>query len=246
MHAFFRGLFPRGTAGVELDCASTGETAWKLVKAASAARRPYTLAFIGSDLEFLTRFLEFDAEAQAVYFRSTPAPGLDELLQIPGCSERLLLLPKQVGAGEIRQLVRVLGQKRDLVRNFSESNHHWRDIEQRYLLETDELETRVNSRTEELTATRQRLEHLLHSSPAVIYSLRLGDPPAFTFVSDNFAALFGHRPAELTGDPGFRARHLHPDDVGQASLDRLQRLQSSHLAADFRFLHQDLALPVGA
>jgi PAS domain S-box-containing protein len=239
MHSFFRALFPPEASAVKLDCAYTGDEGWAQVKLAADDGQPYTIVFVDGELETVARILKFDGEAHVVYFKGPNDAGLDELRRATGRSDRLILLPKPPDALEIDQLVSVLANKRDMARSFTETNHYWREIEQCHLFKTDELEARVAARTEELTATRMRLEHLLRCSPAVIYSLRLGDPPVFTFVSDNVTALFGHQPAELLAKPEFWDRHLHPEDAAKYSAHCSQRLKAGHLSLDYRFLNKD-------
>nr|WP_231384412.1 PAS domain S-box protein [Thioalkalivibrio sp. ALE23] len=64
----------------------------------------------------------------------------------------------------------------------------------------------------ERKAARQRMETLLQTSPAVIYTM---DPAGFatmTYLSNNAEAVIGWRPEEVTGNPRWLEHHIHPDD----------------------------------
>ncbi len=69
---------------------------------------------------------------------------------------------------------------------------------------------------EELAATRARLEHLLLSSPAVIYSASVAPPHAITSLSENIARQLGYEVHEVVDDPEFWVSRLHPDDAARA------------------------------
>ncbi len=61
-----------------------------------------------------------------------------------------------------------------------------------YSMRRRELANRERVR-EQLSSTRSRLQHLLDTSPAVIYSCRPDDQMVFTFVSENVKGLLGGR-----------------------------------------------------
>ena len=89
----------------------------------------------------------------------------------------------------------------------------WADITGRKEIET------------ELSGTRQRLQHLLAASPAIIYTNKASGDFSCTFVSENLRAIMGYSPEEMTTDPRCWSDHLHPEDAprvlrGNASLDR--------------------------
>ena len=102
-----------------------------------------------------------------------------------------------------------------------------------------ELEKRVAERTEELASARVRFEHLLRSSPAIIYSKNADGQGDLTFVSHNVASVLGYHPAEFTGNPQFWNRQLHPDDAGILRDHRFQLLVREHHQAEYRFRHKD-------
>jgi len=92
---------------------------------------------------------------------------------------------------------------------------------------------------EDLVTARERLRHLLVSSPAVIHSRHVhGDFPV-TFVGQNITRLFGYEVDELLGDPECWASIIHPADAAEV-LDGLSGIvedgQQSH---EYRLRRRD-------
>ncbi len=89
---------------------------------------------------------------------------------------------------------------------------------------------------EALRANRARLDFLLSSSPAIIYTRQIEAPYAATFVSNNIQDLLGYPAAQVTEDPEFWATHIHPEDRSRV-LDELQTLFiTGNLQHRYRFL----------
>ena len=59
---------------------------------------------------------------------------------------------------------------------------------------------------------RERVEHLLSSSPAVIYSFKARDDYAPTFISQNVKDLLGYDREEYLKSPDFWVSRVHPED----------------------------------
>ncbi|MBD3403576.1 PAS domain-containing protein [candidate division GN15 bacterium] len=91
---------------------------------------------------------------------------------------------------------------------------------------------------EELQATKQQLDALLASSPAVIYTC--GPAPVYptTFISDNIESRFGYRPGDFYRDELFWNKQIHPDDLEhvRVQLERIGRGES--VSYEYRFKHQ--------
>lgn len=95
-------------------------------------------------------------------------------------------------------------------------------------------------RAEELLrSSNRRLEFLVSSSPAVIYTCRYGGDWAATFMSENLKDVMGYSAQENLGTPGFWADHIHPDDRERvfAGLSALET--TDFYAHEYRFLHKD-------
>ena len=121
----------------------------------------------------------------------------------------------------------------------------------------DELEAKVATRTQELSATNQQLEeelkqhrqsqealatmearlrHLLLTSPAIIFSIKLGDELKINYISNNIQAATGFSPEDYYADPQFGIIHMHPDDAPHV-LEKIKSLgEIGRIAYDYRFL----------
>jgi PAS domain S-box-containing protein len=95
---------------------------------------------------------------------------------------------------------------------------------------------------EELRAAKERLDYVVASNPAVIFT---GKPHSdfkdfdITYMSPNVASMLGYEPREFIDDPKFWDRHVHPED-GPRALAEIPRLfRDGHLSSDQRFMHKD-------
>lgn len=90
-----------------------------------------------------------------------------------------------------------------------------------------------------LISSQAKLQHLVSSSPAVIYTRLLNINKTITFVSDNVGEYLGYQAEDFTHDPKFWLSRIHPDYVDNVR-DGLTRLpQWQHLTLVYRFLHQN-------
>ncbi len=85
-----------------------------------------------------------------------------------------------------------------------------------------------------LATTKARLNTLLTSSPAVIYSRRTDGKHALTFISDNIADLAGFSPEHVLRTPGFWKSRLHPDDAETAAAEFQDQLIIGHGTREYR------------
>ncbi|MEW5948750.1 MAG: PAS domain-containing protein [Thermodesulfobacteriota bacterium] len=92
---------------------------------------------------------------------------------------------------------------------------------------------------DDLIATKMRLQYLLTSTPAVIYTCKpTGDYPA-TFMSENIEDQLGYKPQEFTEDSEFWAGHIHPEDAPRVFSDLHLLFESGHHTHEYRFRHKD-------
>ena len=61
-------------------------------------------------------------------------------------------------------------------------------------------------------ATKARLEHLLASGPAAMYTCEPGGDFALTYLSENVKTLVGWEARDFLADASFWLNHVHPDD----------------------------------
>ena len=87
----------------------------------------------------------------------------------------------------------------------------------------------------ELRRVKERLEHLLGVSPAVIYACRAEGIRPCTFMSANVESIFGHTAEDFVRDAGHWEANIHPDDRAQlrAAWDGL--LRHGEQTMEYRF-----------
>ncbi len=92
---------------------------------------------------------------------------------------------------------------------------------------------------EAMVAAQDRLNHLLTSAPAVIYSFNKGTDYAPTFISENVKALLGYEPKEFLEDEDFWINHIHPNDLPRIQKNLKQLYDERELTHEYRFLHKE-------
>ncbi|UNU21583.1 PAS domain S-box protein [Microcoleus vaginatus PCC 9802] len=86
---------------------------------------------------------------------------------------------------------------------------------------------------------KERLEFLLASSPAMIYSCKPYGDYELTFMSKNMSAILGYKPEEFLSESGFWANHLHPEDAPRVFADLSALFEYNTHQHEYRFLHHD-------
>jgi PAS domain S-box-containing protein len=92
---------------------------------------------------------------------------------------------------------------------------------------------------EALIEAKEQLEHLLGTSPVVIYRCEPGGNYPATFISDNVERQLGYESREFTDDPQFWASHIHTDDAPRVMANLSGLLEKDHHVHEYRFLHRD-------
>jgi len=92
---------------------------------------------------------------------------------------------------------------------------------------------------ESLHTVKARLEHLLNTSPAMIYSFKATGNHAATFASNNIKTQLGHEPHEFLDDPAFWTNHIHPEDAERVFADLATLFKTGHHVQEYRFRHRD-------
>jgi PAS domain S-box-containing protein len=90
-----------------------------------------------------------------------------------------------------------------------------------------------------LKTTKERLQYLVSSNPAIIYTSNVRGDFGATFVSENVATLLGYEPREFIEDSEFWANHIHPEDAPQVLAELSHILEHEHHIHEYRFLHKD-------
>ncbi|MBD2498065.1 PAS domain S-box protein [Nostoc sp. FACHB-280] len=104
------------------------------------------------------------------------------------------------------------------------------------------IQTDITERKQTETAllvSQQRLQYLLSSSPAVIYTNKAAANFGPTFVSNNISSITGYQPQDFTENPHFWSNHIHPEDVMNVFAELNKILQQEHYSLEYRFLHKN-------
>ncbi len=92
---------------------------------------------------------------------------------------------------------------------------------------------------EKLRLATVRLQYLLTSSLAVIFSCEPGADFSNTFISENVTAMVGYEQNKFLEDSGFWLRHVHPEDVELVREEKTRVFTQDSSAYEYRFLHKD-------
>ena len=90
-----------------------------------------------------------------------------------------------------------------------------------------------------LGAERQRLQHLLAVSPAIIYSTKASGDFACTFVSETIRTIMGFAPEDMLTDPKCWPDRLHPEDGPRVFEELPPLIERGGGTLVYRFRHAD-------
>lgn len=92
---------------------------------------------------------------------------------------------------------------------------------------------------EALIAAKARLQYLLTSSPAVIYSAKPTGGFGTTFISANIKELMGYEPQDFLDDSKFWRDHIHPEDAPHIFAELSLLFEKKQHTYEYRFQHKD-------
>jgi PAS domain S-box-containing protein len=90
-----------------------------------------------------------------------------------------------------------------------------------------------------LLLTQQRLQHILRSSPAIIYSCKATGDRRFTFFSENITDILGYEMSECLDDSRFWIERIHPEDLQRLFSTVSKLFDNGHDIQEYRFRHKD-------
>jgi PAS domain S-box-containing protein len=90
-----------------------------------------------------------------------------------------------------------------------------------------------------LASAQNRLEYIVTSSPAVIYSFAMTEGYPLTFISRNVMEITGYGAEEFIGEPGLWRRCIHLEDIPKHDERVATIYQENLLTLKYRFLHRD-------
>ncbi|MEG4006193.1 PAS domain S-box protein [Microcoleus sp. Pol11C1] len=91
----------------------------------------------------------------------------------------------------------------------------------------------------EFQQLKERLQFLLGSNPAVIFTAAPMGDFCTTYISDNVQTIFGYNPQELLADCKFWSSRIHPEDRPQFLVNFSDLSEEKNCISEYRFLHQD-------
>jgi PAS domain S-box-containing protein len=123
----------------------------------------------------------------------------------------------------------------------SDGLHHW--IYYRFpIVDQDGRPVMIGINAIDVTEhleTRARLEHLLASGPAAIYTCEPGGEYALRYISENIKGLVGWEARDFLADASFWLDHLHPEDRPRILKQLELPWREDHRNLEYRFLGQD-------
>jgi len=106
--------------------------------------------------------------------------------------------------------------------------------------ELSETSARLTRATSELREAKAFLDHLISSSPVVIFR---GRPGGFglDYISPNVERLLGYPPEEILGVPQFWLEHIHPDERERVMAEYARAIETKapQMEAEYPFLCKD-------
>jgi PAS domain S-box-containing protein len=119
--------------------------------------------------------------------------------------------------------------------------HHW--ISYRFpIVDQDGQPVMIGLNAIDVTEpmeTKARLEQVLASSPAAIYTCDPGRNFALSYISDNTKTLLGWEARDFLADSRFWLNHVHPEDRPQVCKRLELPWPQDHQSYEYRFLAQD-------
>jgi PAS domain S-box-containing protein len=95
---------------------------------------------------------------------------------------------------------------------------------------------------DEMRVSKERLEYVIASNPAVIFT---GKPHSdyadfdSTYMSGSVTQLLGYEPHDFIADPGFWRKRVHPEDRPHVRAAMPHLFKDGHVSVDYRFMHKN-------
>ena len=99
--------------------------------------------------------------------------------------------------------------------------------------------TELKQAEQEMRRRDLRLQYLVASSPAVIYTCKTSGDYGATFISENVVSLTGYKPKDFVENSSFWIDHIHPEDRDHVLNGVSVIFQKGYHNHEYRFLHKD-------
>jgi PAS domain S-box-containing protein len=130
-----------------------------------------------------------------------------------------------------------------------DGTYRWVHDEQRVIVGADGAPSEIVGSWSDITdrrlaqeaalTARERVDRLLATSPAVIYSFDATGEFAPTYISQNVKDLLGYDREEYLFSPDFWVTRVHPDDMPRLLPAREQLMDTGRLSNEYRFRRKD-------
>jgi PAS domain S-box-containing protein len=171
-----------------------------------------------------------DAVLREMRKRGGTVAGFESVLKTKGRASVPVLISASVLFGKHGEEVGTVGFATDLRARKRE--------EEELRKAHEELEKRVEERTTELRAARERLQYLMTVTPAIVYTNQASDYTC-TFVSENVSRIMGFSAWEMLEDKDFWTVRLHPDDASRVFSEMGPLVDRRGGTLEYRFRHRD-------
>jgi len=223
----------RTPVNFDVSFADQGEVGARMVEAAIAEGRPFSVAFVdmrmppGWDgVATIKRMWELDPELQCVICTAYSDYSWEDILEQLGINDRLLLLRKPFDSAEVGQLASALTEKWHLAR--------------RAHLKLEQLRGMVEEQTCHLAESEARYALAAAGSNDGLWDWNLSTNEVF--YAPRWSALLGLPPDEpRLASPDRWLGRIHPDDSARfhAAFDELRAGTTEQLSIEYRILHSD-------
>ncbi|SER06491.1 PAS domain S-box-containing protein/diguanylate cyclase (GGDEF) domain-containing protein [Nitrosomonas sp. Nm51] len=138
-------------------------------------------------------------------------------------------------------------EEKNIVKSTGEEKIYWTvkkpvRNEQRRIVGMCGISTDITARKRAeiaLCKLNKRLDFLLSSSPAIIYTCKASPPYTPTFISDNLTKILGYTVEEFLDTPDFWAEHIHPQDRDRVQADLHYMFTNGKHIHEYRFQHHN-------
>lgn len=107
------------------------------------------------------------------------------------------------------------------------------------VFELEQSESERKRVEKQILVANERLQYLLSSTSAVIYTAKPSGTYGATFISENVTRMTGYNPEEFIGDSNFWSDHVHPEDRPIISREVSKIFEKKFHTYEYRFKCRD-------
>jgi len=108
-----------------------------------------------------------------------------------------------------------------------------------YAIERNQLMLKLKNKLKELDLLKTRLEYIIQSNPAVIYTKNIDKMHDFVFISENMKKIFGYDPEQFIKDQSLWQKNIHPEDLSRIKPQMESLSLKRCYICEYRFQHKN-------